>query len=122
MYNEVGREFFILADLAYIGTGKPEEDQARMATFTSPDVLRHCIFVSSLSKTHSLTGERFGWVTVGRADIAAAIAAGWSNSMAALLADWQLRYMVFLLLILARPWLVVKLWAHFTLRRQSFIA
>jgi len=121
-YNAAGREIFILADLAYIGTGKPEEDQARMATFTSPDVLRHCIFVSSLSKTHSLTGERFGWVTVGRADIAAAIAAGWSNSMAALPADWQLRYMAYVRLIRARPWLVEKLRALYKLRRQRFIA
>jgi aspartate/methionine/tyrosine aminotransferase len=121
-YNETGREIFILADLAYIGTGKPEEDLARMATFTSPDVLRHCIFVSSLSKTHSLTGERFGWVTVGRADIAAAIAPGWSNSMAALPADWQLRFMAYVRLIRARPWLVEKLRALYKLRRQRFIA
>src|SRR5258708_13870845 len=64
-YREQGREILILADLAYIGTGKPEEDQARMATFSTPDALEHYIFVSSFSKTHTLTGERFGWVTTG---------------------------------------------------------
>ncbi|GCE18761.1 aminotransferase class I/II-fold pyridoxal phosphate-dependent enzyme [Dictyobacter kobayashii] len=35
-YRDQGRVVYILADLAYIGTGKPEEDQARMATFTPP--------------------------------------------------------------------------------------
>src|SRR2546423_14210028 len=48
-YQEAGREVLILADLAYIGTGKPEEDRARMAAFASPDALRHSIFVSSFS-------------------------------------------------------------------------
>ena len=62
-----GREIFILADLAYIGTGKPEEDRARMATFTWMMSCNTTIFVSSFSKTHTLTGERFGWVTTGDA-------------------------------------------------------
>src|SRR5436305_12581095 len=121
-YNEAGREIFILADLAYIGTGKPEEDQARMATFTSPDVLQHCIFVNSFSKAYTLTGERFGWVTMGHAPLAAAIASGWSNSMASLPADWQLRSMAYIRLIRERPWLGEKLRASYRLRRQRFIA
>lgn len=121
-YQEAGREVLILADLAYIGTGKPEEDLARMATFTSPDVLRHCILVSSFSKTHTLTGERFGWVTVGRPDIAIAISPGWSNSMASLPSEWQLRFMAYVRLIRARPWLIEKLRAFYRLRRQRFIA
>jgi len=64
-YRDMGRIIFILTDLAYIGTGKPEEDRARMATFGTSDVLQHTIFVNSFSKTHTLTGERFGWVTCG---------------------------------------------------------
>ncbi|HAT44487.1 MAG TPA: hypothetical protein DDW33_12050 [Ktedonobacter sp.] len=121
-YQEAGREVLILADLAYIGTGKPEEDLARMATFTSPDVLRHCILVSSFSKTHTLTGERFGWVTVGRPDIATAISPGWSNTMASLPSEWQLRFMAYVRLVRVRPWLIEKLRAFYRLRRQRFIA
>jgi aspartate/methionine/tyrosine aminotransferase len=93
-----------------------------MATFTPPDVFRHCIFVSSFSKTHTLTGERFGWVTTGNPAIAPAIAPGWSNSMATLPADWQLRFMAYVRLIHLRPWLGEKLRAFYRLRRQRFIA
>jgi aspartate/methionine/tyrosine aminotransferase len=121
-HRDNGREVLILADLAYIGTGKPEEDQARMATFTPPDVLQHCIFVNSFSKVYTLTGERFGWVTMGHAPLAAAIAPGWSNSMASLPADWQLRFMAYVRLIRERPWLGEKLRAFYRLRRQRFIA
>ncbi len=121
-YHETGREVLILADLAYIGTGKPKEDRARMATFTTPGVLQHCIFVSSFSKTHTLTGERFGWVTFGNPAIASAIAPGWSNSMATLPADWQLRFMAYVRLVRIRPWLGEKLRAFYRLRRQRFIA
>ena len=120
-YRKMGREVFILADLAYIGTGKPEEDRARMATFAQPDVLEHTIFVSSFSKTYTLTGERFGWVTAGDPAIAAAIAPGWSNTMASLPAEWQLRFMAYMRLMQARPWLKEKLRALYRLRRQRFI-
>ncbi len=121
-YHEAGREVIILADLAYIGTGKPEEDLARMETFAPPDIMQHCIFVSSFSKTHTLTGERFGWVTFGNPTLAPAIAPGWSNSMASLPADWQLRFMAYVRLIRSRPWLGEKLRAFYRLRRQRFIA
>ena len=121
-YHKAGREVLILADLAYVGTGRPEEDQARMASFAPPDALQHTIFVSSLSKTHTLTGERFGWVTVGNSALAALIAPGWSNSMASLPAEWQLRFMAYLRLIKARPWLIEKLRALYRLRRERFFA
>ncbi len=121
-YRARGRAIYILADLAYIGTGKPEEDRARMATFTPDDVLKHTIFVSSFSKTLSLTGERFGWVTCGDIAMAAAIAPGWSNSMASLPAEWQLRFMAYMRLLDSRPWLIEKLRAFYRLRRQRFIA
>lgn len=121
-YWEDGREIFIVADLAYIGTGKPEEDQARMATFTAPDVLAHTFFASSFSKTHTLTGERFGWVTIGNAALAPAFLPCWSNTMASLPAEWQLRFMAYVRLIRIRPWLVDKLRALYRLRRQRLAA
>jgi aspartate/methionine/tyrosine aminotransferase len=121
-YREAGRKVIILADLAYIGTGIPEEDQARMATFTAPDVLEHTIFVSSLSKTYTLTGDRFGWVTIGNPTLATAISCGWTNSMASLPAEWQLRFMAYLRLIQSRPWIIEKLRRFYRLRRNRFIA
>lgn len=118
VYWEKGREIFILADLAYIGTGIPEEDRARMATFAVPDVWQHVLLVHSLSKTHTLTGERFGWVTVGNPQLAGRLATIWSNSIASLPAEWQLRFMAYLQLIEERPWLVQKLRAFYRFRRE----
>ena len=121
-YRAAGREVLILADLAYIGTGKPEDDLARMATFAPADVVQHTIFVSSFSKTYTMTGDRFGWATIGNPALAAAIAPGWSNSMASFPAEWQLRFMAYVCLIKMRPWLGEKLRAFYRLRRQRFIA
>ncbi len=121
-YRDKGQDLLILADLAYIGTGQPEEDQARMAAFCAPAVMEHCILINSLSKTYSLTGERFGWVTFGSPALANAIAAGWSNTMASLPAEWQLRFMAYLRLLQARPWLAEKMRGLYRLRRQRFIA
>jgi aspartate/methionine/tyrosine aminotransferase len=117
-YWEKGREISILADLAYIGTGVPAEDEARMKTFADPEVWRHTLFVHSLSKTHTLTGNRFGWVTIGDPQLAPAIAPAWSNSMASLPADWQLSFMAYLKLIDERPWLGEKLRAFYRFRRR----
>ncbi|GAC1394438.1 MAG: hypothetical protein NVS4B11_09160 [Ktedonobacteraceae bacterium] len=120
-YREAGRIIYILADLAYIGTGHPEDDRARMATFATSDVLRHTIFVSSFSKTYSLTGERFGWVTIGDQKLVPALTPCWTNTMASLPGEWQLRFMAYIRLLDARPWLAEKLRAFYRLRRQRFI-
>ena len=120
-YREAGRTIYILADLAYIGTGKPAEDRARMATFSNRDVLQHTIFVSSFSKTHSLTGERFGWVTVGDPTLMPKLSPCWTNTMASLPGEWQLRFMAYLRLFDTRPWLSEKLRAFYRLRRQRLI-
>ena len=48
---ESGREIYIIADLAYIGTATPEEDQVRILAFAVTDVLLHTIFVSTFSKS-----------------------------------------------------------------------
>ncbi|WP_161975227.1 pyridoxal phosphate-dependent aminotransferase [Tengunoibacter tsumagoiensis] len=121
-YRAQGREIFVLADLAYIGTGKPEEDYERMAAFNEPETLKQTIFVSSFSKNYTLTGERFGWVTSGDPEIAAAISVSWSNGVASLPGEWQLRFMAYYQLFQARPWLADKLRSFYRLRRTRFIA
>jgi len=121
-HRERGRDVLVLADIAYIGTGRPEEDQARMATFTPEHVLRHTIFISSFSKTLSLTGERCGWITIGSPDLATNLIPGWSNTSASLPAEWQLRFMAYVCLLRSRPWLMEKLRTFYRLRRQRFIA
>ena len=120
-YWESGREIHIIADLAYIGTTTPEEDQARIEAFTVADVFLHTIFVSTFSKSHTLTGERFGWVTIGDTKIAAALMPGWSNTMASLPAEWQFRFMAYVRLIQSRPWLVEKLRAFYRMRRHRLV-
>lgn len=120
-YWRAGREVYILADLAYIGTGVPAEDAARMATFADQEVWAHSLLVHSLSKTHTLTGDRFGWVTIGDPHLAEAIAPAWTNSMASLPADWQLRFMAYLKLIAERPWLGEKLRAFYRFRRARLV-
>ncbi len=119
--RERGHVVYMLADLAYIGTGQPQEDQDRMATFATPDVLRSTIFVSSFSKTHTLTGERFGWVTIGDPTLAPQLTASWTNSMATLPGEWQLRYMAYYRLMQSRPWLGEKLRNFYRLRRQALV-
>lgn len=121
-HRALGHRVVLLADLAYIGTGKPEDDQVRMATFASESATRHTIFVSSLSKSYSLTGDRFGWVTIGDPELAPLLGPGWSNSMASMPAEWQLRFMAVLRLIRLRPWLVEKMRRFYRLRRSRFIA
>src|SRR5579883_2567 len=120
-YREHGRIVYVVADLAYIGTGKPDEDHARMATFNEPDILRYTILVSSFSKTFTLTGERFGWATYGDAEIAAKCAASWTNGLAALPGEWQLRYMAYYRLLQDRPELGERLRTFYRLRRTRFI-
>lgn len=121
-YWEQGRNIYIVADLAYIGTADPADDAARMATFTAPDVLQHTLFISSFSKVFSLTGDRFGYVTIGDAQLAPSLGPGWTNSMAGVPAEWQLRYMAVFQLIQQRPWLSEKLRSLYRLRRRRFEA
>ena len=118
---QAGRVVYLLADLAYVGTGIPVEDEARMMTFAEPEVWRHTLFAHSLSKTHTLTGDRFGWVTIGDPQLAAAIAPAWANSIASLPADWQLRFMAYAKLIEERPWLGEKLRAFYRFRRARLV-
>ncbi len=122
-YWEQGRDIYLLADLAYIGTAHDQDkDRARMTTFAAPDVLKHTIFVSSFSKVYTLTGERFGYVTVGDADLAPSLIPAWTNSNASLPGEWQLRYMAYYRLLHERPWLADKLRAFYRLRRDRLVA
>jgi len=122
-YWEQGRDIYLLADLAYIGTAhKQDEDKARMMTLATSDVLKHTIFVNSFSKVYTLTGERFGYVTVGDANLAPSLIPAWTNSNASLPGEWQLRYMAYYRLIQERPWLAVKLRAFYRLRRDRLVA
>jgi aspartate/methionine/tyrosine aminotransferase len=118
---QAGRSLYVLADVAYVGTGVPEEDRERMRAFAAAEALRQTIFVSSLSKTHSLTGERLGWVSVGSEELAPLLTPAWMNSTAALPGEWQLRFLAYLDLFRERPWLEEKLRALYALRRRWLI-
>jgi aspartate/methionine/tyrosine aminotransferase len=85
-------------------------------------VFAHTFLISSFSKTYTLTGERFGWITIGSAEIASAIISCWSNTMASLPAEWQLRFMAYVRLVRSHPWLVEKLRSFYRLRRNRLIA
>ncbi|WP_435113421.1 pyridoxal phosphate-dependent aminotransferase [Nocardiopsis synnemataformans] len=114
-----GRRVHLLADLAYVGTGLPAEDRARMLSLASAtDIADRTIYVSSWSKTHTLTGERFGWVLFGDAEFASAMGSSWTNSVASLPGEWQLRFMAYHALFRARPELIGKIRALYRLRRS----
>jgi aspartate aminotransferase len=112
------REVTVVADLAYIGTGDPEFDRARMQTFNEPGVLERSVLVNSFSKTHTLTGDRLGWVAFGDPQLAAGVQVSWANSMATLPADWQLRYMAIVELYQQHPEIEDKIRALYKLRRE----
>ncbi len=114
-------DVIILADLAYIGTGDPEDDYARMQPFTDPDVLERCVLCFSLSKTHTLTGDRCGWVAFGNPRHAMQVAPGWTNSTASLPAEWQLRYMAYTQLFDERPKLEERIRALYQHRRTRLV-
>ncbi|MGZ3663706.1 MAG: pyridoxal phosphate-dependent aminotransferase [Ktedonobacterales bacterium] len=116
-----GRDVLVVADLAYIGTGDPEMDRQRMQAFDDPETLKHSVLVSSFSKTHTLTGDRCGWVGFGDPALAASVGAGWTNSTAAFPADWQLRYMALIDLFTAHPELERRIRALYKLRRARLI-
>jgi aspartate/methionine/tyrosine aminotransferase len=116
-----GREVLILADLAYIGTGDPADDRARMQAFNRPEVLARSVLFGSFSKTHTLTGDRCGWVTFGAPELAQRVAPGWANTIASLPADWQLRYMANLELFATHPEIEDRIRALYRQRRTRLV-
>ncbi|HEX9067912.1 MAG TPA: pyridoxal phosphate-dependent aminotransferase [Ktedonobacterales bacterium] len=114
-------DVLIVADLAYVGTGEVAEDRARMAVFSAPEVLKRSVLVNSFSKTHTLTGDRFGWVVFGDADLAQQLSVAWMNSCASLPADWQLRYMAVAQLFHDHPEIEDDIRALYRLRREKLV-
>ena len=121
-YRAKGRKVLVLADLAYIGTGRPEDDQARMAAFKAQELLPYTIFASSFSKAFSLTGDSMGWITIGDPDLAERLRPTWASSVASQPAEWQLRYMAYLRYFQENTWITDKLRNFYRYRRRNFIA
>ncbi|MFR9676964.1 pyridoxal phosphate-dependent aminotransferase [Streptomyces sp. TR06-5] len=122
-FAERGRRVHILADLAYVGTGPPEEDRARMHRLAeASDLAAQMIYVGSYSKTHTLTGERFGWVVFGDKDFARAMGSSWTNSVGSLPGEWQLRFMAYHALFRENPGLIEKIRDLYRLRRRRLRA
>ncbi|MGH2517686.1 MAG: aminotransferase class I/II-fold pyridoxal phosphate-dependent enzyme, partial [Ktedonobacterales bacterium] len=115
------RDVLLVTDLAYIGTGDPAEDRARMTTFNRPGIFERTVFVNSFSKTHSLTGDRCGWVGFGSAELAAQCGPGWINTIASLPAEWQLRYMASVRLFDEHPEIDARIRALYAHRRARLI-
>ncbi|MFF2409362.1 pyridoxal phosphate-dependent aminotransferase [Streptomyces sp. NPDC058092] len=114
-----GRRVHVLADLAYIGTGRPAEDEARMRGLASAaDVAGQMIYVNSFSKTYTLTGDRFGWAVFGDTEFSVAMRSSWMNSVSCLPGEWQLRFMAYHALFRQNPELIEKIRGLYRLRRS----
>jgi aspartate/methionine/tyrosine aminotransferase len=119
--RECAPQVLIAADLAYIGTGEPADDRARMAIFNDPDVMRQSVLFCSFSKTHTLTGDRCGFVVFGDPELASGVGPGWTNGCAALPAEWQLRYMAYVKLFAEHSEIEERIRALYRLRRERLI-
>ncbi|MEO8285894.1 MAG: pyridoxal phosphate-dependent aminotransferase [Chloroflexota bacterium] len=116
---EDGREFAVLADLAYVGTGPEFEDKARMAAFNSPDILPHTLFINSFSKVFTLTGDRYGWVSFQEPEWEEILKVAWNNLTAGLPAEWQLHYTALVEWLDEHPEIQGKIRALYELRRED---
>lgn len=121
LLDERGSDLLVVADLAYIGTGDPAEDRARMQALATPGRRERTVYCGSFSKSHTLTGDRFGWIAFGSPAVAQRVAAGWTNTTASLPADWQLRYMATMELFAAHPEIQEKLRRLYALRRGRLV-
>jgi aspartate/methionine/tyrosine aminotransferase len=118
--EEDGRELAVLADLAYMGTGDAEADRARMAALNTPFTLDRTLFINSLSKVFTLTGDRCGWVSLQNAGWADFMRAAWNNTTAGLPAEWQLRFTAYVEMFEERPEIQEKIKSLYYLRREHF--
>lgn len=119
--DERGSDLLVVADLAYIGTGDPAADRARVRALTEPAARARTIYACTFSKSHTLTGDRLGWVAFGTPELAQMAAAGWTNGAATLPADWQLRYIALIELFARRPQLEGRIRALYRLRRARLV-
>lgn len=115
---EDGREFAVLADLAYVGTGLPEADRERMQAFNTPEILHRTLFINSLSKVYTLTGDRCGWVSFTNDDWTEIMRSAWNNLTAGLPAEWQLRFTALVEWFDEHPEIQAKISALYALRRD----
>jgi aspartate aminotransferase len=114
-------DVIVVADLAYVGTGEPAEDRRRMAAFADSGILPQAVLAHSFSKTHTLTGDRCGWVGFSDPKLAAVVGSGWINTIASLPADWQLHYTASVQLFLERPDLGERIRALYQHRRARLV-
>ena len=114
-------DILVLADMAYTGTGPLDDERARVRAFTEMGMLPQTLFCWSLSKVYTMTGDRFGWVSVGDPELAPLLRVSWMNGNATLPAEWQLRFMAFFEHIQRHPELRDKVSALYALRRMSLI-
>jgi len=119
--RSAARRPVLIADLAYIGTADPALDYARMRPFFEEGTLAQTVFCCSFSKTHTLTGDRCGWVAFGDPDLATQLGPGWTNSTASLPAEWQLRYLAYVQLFKERPELEERIRRLYGHRRARLI-
>lgn len=120
--EEDGRELAVLADLAYVGTGVAAADSARMAAFNTPHALQSSIFINSLSKVFTLTGDRCGWVSLQNPEWAELLRATWNNTTAGLPAEWQLRFTAYVQWFDEHPDIQNKIKALYEMRREHLRA
>ncbi|HEX9038371.1 MAG TPA: pyridoxal phosphate-dependent aminotransferase [Ktedonobacterales bacterium] len=122
MLDARGSDLLVIADLAYIGTGDPAEDRARMQALTTPERRARTVYCGTFSKSHTLTGDRYGWIAFGSAEVAQRVAAGWTNTTASLPADWQLRYMATIELLQAHPEVHDRIRELYAVRRRRLVS
>ena len=114
-------DMLVLADMAYTGTGPMDDERARVHAFAAMGMLPRTLFFWSLSKVYTMTGDRFGWVSVGDPTLAPLLRVSWMNGNATLPAEWQLRFMAFFEHIQHHPELRDKVSALYALRRKALI-
>jgi len=114
-------DMLVLADMAYTGTGPMEDERARVHTFAEMQMLPQTLLCWSLSKVYTMTGDRYGWVSVGDPQLAPLLRAAWMNGTATLPAEWQLRFMAFFEHIQRHPELRDKVSALYALRRRALV-
>ncbi len=118
--EEDGREMAVLADLAYVGTGVAEEDRARMEAMNTPFARQCTLYINSLSKVYTLTGDRCGWVSLESAEWADILKVAWNNMTAGLPASWQLHYTATVEWLDEHPEIGEKIKSLYALRRDHF--
>jgi aspartate/methionine/tyrosine aminotransferase len=114
-------KLLVLADMAYTGTGPMADERARVATFVEAGILPQSLLCWSFSKIYTMTGDRFGWVSVGDPQLVPLLRVSWMNSNATLPAEWQLRYLAFYEHVQRHPEIRDKVSALYALRRRALI-